>query len=385
MNNQPDDIEYILPFGDKLRELLAQSFITGPDLRHLLRGRGVFVSSTDKTALIPIMTATLLSPTEFDYLCECWVEKEDNLKVSTDIVPLVGGTSLMELLPDDIEVSSCVKTEFKNFSVIGSPSFAVARPDADEQDLSGGDAVLLQFQIQRNDLAKNWISIEKKYSGWLELARIDDSHIRLTTTYTSQETLDVANGVKSRLINHFRATQAIPNGAAIQSVTFASFDNKQRVDFLLSLTQRLHAGWLEFSDLVDMEIRPDESEPLPQNMYWMADKIREMRMKGQSLHTIFILKDPACHPFVQLFQIEARFNFTISLGAGQCIISMGFPSWRDSHAAPMVINVTSITLDHECRHVPKPRIRRELLARIEALKIKVYGTFQRGINSTLSN
>jgi hypothetical protein len=95
-------------------------------------------------------------------------------------------------------------------------------------------------------------------------------------------------------------------------------------------------------------------------------------MKGQSLHRVFILLDASCHQYVQLFQIEARFNFGISFAAGQCVISLGFPAWRESLSAPMVLNVTSVTLDHDCRHVSKSRVRRELLARTEAMKIKAY-------------
>ena len=376
MNNHPDDIQYILPFGDKLREMLSQSFIHAHDLRHLLRGRGVFVASNDKTALIPILTATLLSPTEFEYLCDCWAEKEDNLKISTDITAWRGDRPLMESVPDQLEVSTCVKTEFKNFSVIGSPAFVASDANAESNPNDPNDAIILQFQIQRNDLAKSWVSIDKKYTGWLEIARIDNSHVRMTTTYTSQETLEVANGVKTQLIAHFREKRFIPSDTAIDSVTLSSFTNEERVRFLLGLSCDLPEGWLSFCDLLDIELRPDETTQLPENLRWMAEKISEMRMKGQSLHRVFIVKEPACHPYVQLFQIEARFQFATATAAGQCVISMGFPTWRESPNAPMVINVVNVSLNHDCRHVSKSRVKREVLIKTEAMKIAAYTMFK---------
>ncbi len=60
----------ILPSGDNLKTLLSQSKITKADIKSILRQRGVFCSSDEKSNTVPLLKKSLISPLEFNELVE---------------------------------------------------------------------------------------------------------------------------------------------------------------------------------------------------------------------------------------------------------------------------------------------------------------------------
>ncbi|MFZ3591713.1 hypothetical protein ACOI1C_21470 [Bacillus sp. DJP31] len=75
------DVETILPFGDNLRPLIANSTIlTDSDLKNFLAQKGVFTSSSDRKDTIPLLSMSLLSPNEFEQLREKQSDKEATKK-----------------------------------------------------------------------------------------------------------------------------------------------------------------------------------------------------------------------------------------------------------------------------------------------------------------
>lgn len=60
----------ILPSGDNLKTLLSQSKITKADIKSILRQRGVFCSSDEKSNTVPLLMKSLISPLEFNELVE---------------------------------------------------------------------------------------------------------------------------------------------------------------------------------------------------------------------------------------------------------------------------------------------------------------------------
>ena len=50
--------KYLLPYGDALRDFLNNQGITKSDLRSILRRRGVFTVSDEKSEQVPILVRT---------------------------------------------------------------------------------------------------------------------------------------------------------------------------------------------------------------------------------------------------------------------------------------------------------------------------------------
>ncbi|WP_236192584.1 hypothetical protein [Pseudomonas urethralis] len=118
-----NDENSILPQGENLRAYLVQPFVSKGDLKHLLRRRGVFMSQQDKEQSIPSLTLSLLKPSEFVELQQLYTAKEDNPKITTQIIEWSGTETLISSIPDDIDVNKVLDLDFKNFKVLNAPSF----------------------------------------------------------------------------------------------------------------------------------------------------------------------------------------------------------------------------------------------------------------------
>ena len=63
-----ENINRFLPFGESLRAILQHDSIKDRERRQLLRMKGVFVNNPDEDSTFPILTTSLLSPNEFEFL-----------------------------------------------------------------------------------------------------------------------------------------------------------------------------------------------------------------------------------------------------------------------------------------------------------------------------
>lgn len=56
--------------------LLSQAKINKTDINHILRSRGVFCSSSEKTDTVPVLVKTIISPSEYnDFISNITVKK----------------------------------------------------------------------------------------------------------------------------------------------------------------------------------------------------------------------------------------------------------------------------------------------------------------------
>ena len=255
--------------------------------------------------------------------------------------------------------------EFGNYYVMGSPQFVPANDDP--------NAVVFDFQIERKNLNKSWATSQTHFTGSLRISLGDAGRINITSVYTSEETREVTRSVFESINRHFRSSGIIPSGSEVQGVVFSAFDNESRISFLKNLTESREDGPLKFVDMVDIEFRPDGKSTLPSSMQWMQDKIRELRLGGQSLHQTSYLRDHSNHRFIELFRIDARFIFSFGKAEGECVLSLGFPGSQNDPSSEMETNVESVALNLACRHMDKDEIRRMILAEMEESTIRLFG------------
>ena len=160
-----------------------------------------------------------------------------------------------------------------------------------------------------------------------------------------------------------------------RAILFSSFTNKNRIDFLFSITKSLDSSYLDFVDIVDVKFSLDTTEDLPEDIEWMQKEIENYKLNGKKLHrTLFLNKNN--HNIIHLYNIDAEFNFDIKLNdielKGKCVISIGFSSYetnKDNTDSEIEINVKSLSLENNNKKCSKSEIKQRLLKEIENQKI----------------
>lgn len=374
MNKEPEDIDQILPHGELLRGFMEQSFVGKGDLKDVLRNRGIFTRNTEKHDTIPILSSTILSPSEFDYLRECQNSKEDNPKIITQTIEWQSEETLFDSVPDRLDINSILDLEFSNFKVVGSPNFV---------PIDGNpDCIRIDFSVEREDMSKNWATNRSVFPGSLELKRMEEEdEVKIVVTHTANETKYVASKVSTSLVKHFKDKGCIDPSKNIEKILFSRFTNFNRIMYLFSLTEKCNSTMLNFVDIVDVEFSPDANNPLPQGIDWMEQKIEDLKLNGNALHQTFFLSDKRYYDFLNLYKVDSKFKFDVRGLTGECVISVGFPDYgrTKNPNVEMEVNIRAMSFDITPRGVNKAEIKQTLLREIENQKIenfKHYGHIQ---------
>ncbi|QSV55307.1 MAG: hypothetical protein HEP80_16910 [Dolichospermum sp. UKL201] len=374
MNKEPEDIDQILPYGELLRGFMEQSFVGKSDLKDVLRNRGVFTHNTEKQDTIPILSSTILSPSEFDYLRECQNSKEDNPKIITQTIEWQSKDTLFDSVPERLDVNSVLDLEFSNYKVVGSPTFVPVNGDP--------NCIRMDFSVEREDMSKNWATNKSTFSGSLELKRMEEEgDVKIVVTHTANETKYVASKVSSSLVKHFKDKGHIDQSKKVEKILFSRFSNSGRIKYLLSLTENSKLIMLDFVDIVDIEFSPDTSNPLPQGIEWMEQKIDDLKLNGSALHQTFFFDNKSYYDFLHLYNVDSKFKFNVRGLTGECVISVGFPDYGriKNHEAEMEVNIRNMSFDIYPKVISKSEIKQILLKEIENQKItnfKYYGCTQ---------
>jgi hypothetical protein len=367
MNKEPQDIDQILPYGEMLRGFMEQSFIGKNDLKDVLRNRGVFTHNNEKHNTIPILSSTVLSPSEFDYLRECQNSKEDNPKIITQTIEWQSEDTLFESIPENFDVSSVMNLEFSNFRVVGNPSFVPIEGNP--------DCIRMDFSIERDDMSKNWATNKSIFPGSLELKRVSEgSDIQVVITHTANETKNVASKTSSSLVKYFKEQGFVNQSKNLEKILFSKFSNSKRIIYLLSLTQECRSSILEFIDIVDVEFSPDSNSKLPKDIKWMEKKIEDLKLNGNALHETLFFSNVDYYDYLHLYKVDAKFKFHTSGLSGNCVFSLGFPDYgHDKNIqAEMEVNIKALSFDIHPKGINKSEIKQILLKEIESQKISSF-------------
>jgi hypothetical protein len=370
MNKEPVDISRFLPIGEMLRGLMEQPFIQKADLKTILRSRGVFTCNTEKSDSIPVLMATILSPSEFDVLRESQNSREDNPKRITQVVAWDSDKTLLDSLPDDIDFKKMVDMEFSSCKVDGAPEFVPVDGNPDH--------LRLEFDVERTNLTKSWASTKSTFPGSLELKRIKDKgEVKVVVTHTANETKQVASKATSSLVNTFKESGHISKTKDIERITFGRFSNASRIEYFLELSVETTSNILSFEEIVDLELSPDQEAELPANMDWMSNRIDDLKLNGKSLHETFFVNEKSSHEYIFLYRVDVRYSFDISGLEGSCVVSISFPEYIKSKSdkSELEISIKSMSFADRLRGITKNEVKEMLLDELETQKIEKYRNY----------
>ena len=126
MNSEVKNMETILPFGNTLKPLVASSNILSmSDLKGSLAQKGIFISSSSKEDILPLMLTSLLSPTEFENLKEKQKDKESIPKRRSKSFNYKGTGKLIDLISELnlVNVKNFKQWELENYEIVDVNSF----------------------------------------------------------------------------------------------------------------------------------------------------------------------------------------------------------------------------------------------------------------------
>jgi|AntDeeMinimDraft_5_1070356.scaffolds.fasta_scaffold01472_8 hypothetical protein len=368
MNNK----RFLLPYGDPLREFLSQPGITKTDIKSILRRRGVFFSDDEKVNMVPVLIKTGICPYELEELIDKVKGKEDNPKVHTQSIPWAGGDKpLLDAIPAELNIQDIIDQPFSNYKVLGAPNFKAVNGNQDH--------VEMEFKVERYDLTKSWDKNTSQFSGKVTLRKGHDNlDVSMSLNHTSQETKLVADKVSRRIVQNMKNEGFVNSEAEVRRIRFNDFSNSNRVAFLQDLSQKQLKEALYFKDTKDIGFRPDKKTELPSDISWMEDKIKNMILQGNDIHTTFFVKDKNYHRFLEVYRIEAEYSFSQEECSGDCRIVFEFSEFisRERTDAELLIRVANINFSDKISSISTNKVKEALLSQLEAAKLKLHEQYR---------
>ncbi|WP_028629262.1 GapS4b family protein [Metapseudomonas resinovorans] len=360
-------VDSILPQGEALRTYLSQPYIGKGDLKNILRNRGVFLSEQEKEQSIPALTLTLIRPSEFTELQLAYTSKEDNPKITTQTIKWQGNSSLIDSIPDEININKILDLDFENFKVLGAPNF---------YPINGNlDAIRMDFTVERLDRSKSWAEDRKNFKASIEIKKShSQDELIIISTHTAPETKTTNKAISKHLISHFKSKNQIDENEKIRPIRFGDFTNENRFIYLLGLTKDSRLVTLSFVEIVDIGLAPDVDRTLPSDLEWMKERIKSLDLKGISLEESEFLSNPAYRPCLYLHRLDAKFRFSTSALDGECVISLGFPEFSagQNKDSEIELRIKSITFDTIQRGMDKNDAKETILRELEFEKIETF-------------
>ncbi len=367
MEKIKENLNRFLPFGESLKAILQHPSIKDTERKQLLRMKGVFVNSADEDSTFPILTTSLLSPVEFDFLKEKLQEKEDREKTITRTLEWESSKTLIAAIPDNLNIQEIIKTNFEKYKVVGNPNFKMVD--------NNPNRIALDFICETANYSKPWYRGNSEFKGKVTFEKVTtkDNKVQLQIIHTSPETIEISEKVAKHLERHFKANNYMNPQKEIQRILFKDFTNDERIEFFLSMTESNDV--FDFTKATFLDIGPDPNENLPGDINWLElSKVRELSINGEVLHNIPFLKNKTLHKFMELCEMENIYNFSIPSAEGNCTIRFGFLNYFKKRIGNIefVADINKINPKDEYATVPLASIRTQLSKEFEKFKTEKY-------------
>lgn len=360
---------------------MEQPYIAPADLKSALRSRGVFLGRNEKRDTIPILTCCLLSPQEFDELRQRQENREDNPKTMTRTIAWNSNKSLLEALPTELNLAELLFGDSVNYKVIGTPAFVPIGRDPNN--------VCCEFEIEREDLSKNWAATRNNFRGKLRVEKQSNGgSIRFILTNTAEETKDLNRRFVHRLTQHFKENGDVNSESEIETILFSGFDNEGRISFFRSLTRGIASAGFDFVEVTDCGVCPDGRVALPREVKWMEGHVKGLNINGVALQeTVFMNEQyKAYHKLFLFYGMEAKFKFDIPAAKGTCSVVFEFPDFasKKDRGIELEANISALALDSGQSSVNRVALKEELLRRINDFKLARFEKHQQQQSEIMS-
>lgn len=333
----PVDLSRCILSGDKLRVLLNSYYISYGEINSLLREKGIFFNSSDKSKIVPLLSSCILTPSEFSRLTSHFVSRESAEKYNSE--PLA-------LRSKDADWHGAIIENFDNLVSVLTHS---SEHEFDQQPTvtsNSKNELEITYILKKRDYSQDWIDQERNFPGKIIISRKDGELVlRVQKTHTSKET-DLVNSVIVRAVKSHCLNSNITVPDRDIKTRFDHFNNSERIFFLLGFTG-IADTLISFDEATDIEIVRDMSAgKLPKDpaIDWMEGKVRRMKVDGSGLDKVLFLKKRSYHQYYYLVRMTGVFKFNVGINSGDCTITFAF-SGKSAHDDDFSNTELVITID----------------------------------------
>lgn len=311
------DYEQAMLWGDRLRILLNSDHISNGEIVETLKEKGIFINSNNKSDTVPLLSACLLTPSEFKNLVEKSFIRESGKKYSS---------GKFKLVSKDLDWESDILNNFE--SVIEGIKIGDDREFASEPAISRehDGSILIVYSLRVLDFSKDWIEQEIVYPGEIVLKNSGGNlEIEINRFRTSKDTNKINDAI-TNAIGKFYKSKGVITEEKIKSILFDDFTNSERIRFFLKLTS-VNTPEFSFKEIGDFEIvRDQEAGALPkeQRIQWMDGHVNKIKIKGNDLSKIFLLQEENYYQYYFLIKMTATYVFKFGTNVGECSIEFSF-------------------------------------------------------------
>lgn len=327
-----------IPVGAELRVLLNSDHISPGEVQSTLREKGIFVGSGDKLITVPLLSSSLLTPSDFQSLVSSSIDRESRPKTKISGLDLVSDnadwmTPIKGLFDQDLDIlSSLPSIEFSQ-----SPDVVV---DNANQRLT------IPYEVIRKDFSKDWVERELSFGGAIIIER-QGNYLKLdfASRHSSKETEAINRKITAKICKLLCAEKLVKSEEP-KKITFSAFDNVERVRFF----KRLTAGFskdLTLGSVNEIEISRDiKAPPLPDDpqISWMKQSVTRMKIDGTRLNDVFLISDEKYYPYYHVQQMDVTFNYGFGANAGTCRVGFSFSAASKTETAR---NEAELTMDFD--------------------------------------
>ena len=366
MNIEHKDISQFIPYGEMLRGYANQNLISKSEIHRILKERGIFTLSQEKTYTVPILQTLLLSPKEFEEIRLSFSEKEDNEKTISRALNWVSGNSIF--IPD------IMITDINDYIKKQLPTCELERPIRFIKQNGNDNNLIAEFTIIRKDINKSWYEQTNKFFGKVELLNENGKGL-VRLTYTALETRDIGEQIAKIQIEKYKEQGLIAKDVRPQKILCSDFTNENRFAFFYRLTTNLDTNNFSCENIKDVSIKPEESIALPEEIQWM-DNIKRILLSGDSLDKKFFMREPKYHASIILWSVEAVFSYIYKNEKGHITLNLGFPDYSSKgDNAEFEINISQFSTNKKLDMNSKKKLKSQLLSEIDRQKTIVYNKF----------
>ncbi len=373
MNIEHRDIDKFIPYGEALRGFVNQKFITPPVLQSILKERGIFVLNADKDYMVPIVQTLLLSPTEFDKIRDAFARKEDNEKKISREISFSSNATLYQ--------SDIMQMNVEDFLKRQLPTCKIKQAIRFVQTDNNPNHLTAKFTIIRNDINKCWYEQTNEFSGSVEIIN-ENGKGAIRITHTSPETKDLAEYIVKNQIRQYKDKGLLKEDVNPQKILFSTFTNTTRFVFFFRLTTKIeNNGIFTFVDIKDISIKPQDECVLPAEILWM-ENIQRLIISGKSLNEKAFMKEEKFYCNLELWSIEATFEYDYKGQKGYVCICFGFPDYNSKGGnAEFEVNIKSLVPEKFMSAKEKRDLKSKLLSVMDNQKLTVYSNFLNYLNN----
>lgn len=332
-------IDY-LPYGDSLKPFLASDAITSEDLKIFLEKKGIYLKTSNKTKIIQLMTSMLFSSLDIELLVE-YVNIDKKIRESS--------SAQYNLIDENKQMSELFRNKYINQDELqeGLNANIISIQEIKPKNDTNSYEIKIDVE-QRNPNKQALVSVV--YSKAIVTATKVDGKILFEKEYDSKIGRVVAERTVKQLSKQLIQNNEVEDRCI--EVKFSEFDNKERVNFLLSFTDINSSSIFKKFNVKSFKYMFDESTNLPEEYQDKIGKECIAELKGKNLDTIKELQDDNLKEFIFGEEFEISYKYNINGISGMYLVTLNFSKALGNKPTPDgVFNIkTKIQVDNKCKN-----------------------------------